>query len=475
MTKNLFKAVKNYASLIQKYLIQNSGRVIVHSFVANAASSIVGQKFTSQILHECNLMLQQYCSKTGRLSVVDISSIVSQGLEIFDPRIWYIGRIPFSHGLTLKLAGFWSSIVLAHLEKTTRLIILDLDNTLWGGVVGEDGIESIKIRGDYPGNCFTDFQIILKQLSRNGIALALCSKNDEDVALKVFENLATMVLSKEDIVAFRINWCPKYQNIQEITKELSLGLDSVLFIDDNPVEREAIRKNLPEVKVLELPQDPALYGKSLMECPWVEILSVSTEDSNRVASYKTKVKIDEGLKGTEDITSFLADLKIKVFIQELSTDNEARAGQLCVKTNQFNTTTKRYSATDLRKIKAERHEVFVIGMEDALTARENIGVLILIRNSEDINSITIDLFLLSCRVLGRGIDTAVIEWCVFKARSLGCGSVRGELIESERNTVVRDLFEKHKFQKIGSDNVWVREEMSANLPSFLTIEDYTDD
>jgi len=467
--KSINKAVKNYSLLIQKYLDLNKGMVIIHYMTANPASCISEQDKVASIVRKSNDLLEQRFSDNDNVILLDISSVVQRDASFFDMRTWYLGRFPFSHGVMNYLVERWISIILVLLEKTARLIVVDLDNTLWGGVVGEDGIDGIKIGGDYPGNCFRDFQMALKGLSNNGVAIAVCSKNDEDVALNVFEERTSMVLTKDDVVAHRINWAPKHQNIQEIAKELSLGLDSVLFIDDNPVEREAVRKNLPQVKVLDLPQDPAFYGSALRECLWIETLLVTDVDRKRVASYKTKSKIEAGVRGAEDIESFLKGLEIKVSIQALSSDNIGRAAQLCMKTNQFNTTSKRYSASDLLELEANGHEVFVIGVEDIYTEKENIGLLVMRDNNN--KSGTLDLMLLSCRVLGRGIDTAVLEWSVSRSKRLGWTSIHGELIETERNTPVRTIFSANGFRQSPSKGFWIRENMSPNLPEFLTIRD----
>lgn len=469
----IVKVVENYCALIRKYMNVNEGKIFIHSLTANAASCSYGQKKITNILKELNDRISNYFLDHDKIFIVDISAIAQKSSTYFDPRTWYIGRFPYSNDMTKNIVKKWSSIALSQMEKTIRLIVLDLDNTLWGGVVGEDGIDGIKIGGDYPGNCFSDFQMMLKGLAKNGIALAICSKNDEGIAINVFENRSSMVLSKDDIVAHRINWQPKYQNIQELVKELSLGLESVLFIDDNPVERQTVRTNLPEVKVLDLPEDPALYSAALNECLWLETFTVSDLDRKRVASYKVKSKIETGIRTAESIEDFLTDLEIKVFIQSLSSNNVDRATQLCAKTNQFNTTSQRYSECDLYQLEADGHQVFVIGMEDTYTEKENIGLLVL--KSISGQSGTIDLFLLSCRVLGRGIDIAVLEWCILKANTLGWTEVHGVILETDRNTPVRSIFSENGFRKTDSQNLWIRDDMLPKFPTFLTIKDETNE
>lgn len=470
---NITKVVENYCVLIQKYLNVNEGKVFIHSLTANAGSCSSGQEKITNILKEQNNLIGNYFSDHDKVFMIDVSAIAQKSSTYFDPRTWYIGRFPYSDMMTKSIVKKWSSIALSQMGKTIRLIVLDLDNTLWGGVVGEDGIEGIRIGGDYPGNCFRDFQMMLKGLARNGIALAICSKNDEEIALNVFENRTSMALSKEDIVAHRINWAPKYQNIQELARELSLGLESVLFIDDNPVERQTVRTNLPEVKVLDLPQDPALYSTTLNECLWLETFTVSDLDRRRTASYKAKSKIEAGIRAAENIEDFLSNLKISVFIQSLSSSNIDRATQLCAKTNQFNTTSKRYNESDLYQLEAAGHQVFVVGMEDTFTEKENIGLLVLKSNGDQ--SGTIDLFLLSCRVLGRGIDAAVLEWCISRASSLGWGMIYGEILETDRNTPVRSTFSENGFRKTDSKKIWIRDDMSPNFPTFLIVKDETNE
>ena len=179
---------------------------------------------------------------------------------------------------------------MAELGKTTRAIALDIDGTLWGGVLGEDGIEGIAVGGDYPGNAYVAFQKQLKQIMARGVALVLLSKNDELHVLEAFDRRQEMVLTVDDFVTHRINWHPKWQNLSDIAEEMSLGLESFLFIDDNPVERSQMAQFLPEVKVLDLPDDPAEYVETLLSSPYLECISITDEDKKRVRSYRNRAQ-----------------------------------------------------------------------------------------------------------------------------------------------------------------------------------------
>lgn len=460
----LVSAVKEYAELIASLHATSGGWTIVHKFAVLAPSR---QTATTQrvanIVAELNELLDEQLSHLEQVIWVDLAAeAASYSGAALDPRLWYLGRFVFSEGFCEHLARVWSGLTLATLGKTSRLVIVDLDNTLWGGVLGEDGLEGIRIGGDYPGNAFTDFQSEIKALTKRGIAVAIASKNDEDLALKALNELPSMILRLEDISSWRINWHPKYQNIKEITEELNLGLGSVLFIDDNPIEREQVRLNLPEVKVLDLPNDPAHYAAALADSPFLAAASAATaEDLQRVQSFKNLKEFKSLANDAANFHKYLASLDIKIHFQRLNTGNSQRAAQLCQKTNQFNTTTKRYNVQDLQQLEKDGSDVIVIGMEDKMSAFENIGLLILtpINDSSGI----IDLFLLSCRVLGRGLEKAVPCWAVQRAASRGWATLLAEIIETERNTPVRSVFSDAGYHSSGSGR-WVANTDDVFLP-----------
>ena len=245
------------------------------------------------------------------------------------------------------------------------------------------------------------------ELHNSGIALAICSKNDEDLALQAFDKLPEMVLRREHFAAWRINWRSKWQNIQEICDELNLGLQSALFIDDNAVEREKAQLNLPDLKVANLPSDPINYLTELRSNLYLNIASISNEDLSRAQNFAAQKEREKSFKNSMNLEDYYKSLQTKVYINPLNEGNAQRAEQLCNKTNQFNTTTQRYDQKGLFRLLDDGHDVAVIGLEDRFSNFENIGLVVL---KGDGNNLNIEVFLLSCRVLGRGMEISIPIW-----------------------------------------------------------------
>lgn len=391
---------------------------------------------------------------------------------VFDPRLWFLGRFPYGEAFTRRLARRLAGLVLAATGRTARLLAIDLDNTLWGGVLGEDGIDGIAIGGDYPGNAFQSFQRGLKALSERGIALALLSKNDDDLAAKALAELPSMVLRPGDFVARRINWSPKWRNVAELCGELSLGPASVLFIDDNPAEREQMRRNQPEVNVLELPSDPALYLQALLDSPWLECLTLTEEDRKRATAYKGRAALLEA-KATSgaNVEEFYASLGTSLFMQRYDVGNAARALQLLQKTNQFNTTTRRHGQAEIEQFIAADDDVYVVGLQDRYSEFENVGVIIVRWHHPEHGWGLVDSFLLSCRVLGRGIEAGILHWLLAQARSRGMRGLVGEVVETPRNTPARTVFADAGFAAGPEAGYWRFDlhKATEQIPPWLTM------
>lgn len=468
----LVDAVQQYTGLIRRFAEDSGATVVVHRFALTQRHTVERMAELSGLVAACNRILDETLADLPRIAWVDLAGEAARGAPVGDARLWHLGRIPFSKPFTARLVERWSGIVLAMLGKTARLLVLDLDNTLWGGVLGEDGPEGIAIGGDSPGNAFARFQTTIKTLAERGFALAVCSKNDEALALDVLTNHKDMSIRPDDLATHRINWMPKWQNIREIAAELDLGLGSVMFIDDNPVEREAIKRNLPMVAVLELPTDPTAYADALLDSPFVETLRTGQEDRKRVASYKARAAINLERSAAASIEDFLRGLKMQLHVHPLDDRNIARAAQLCQKTNQFNTTTRRYSPRDLQELAATGVDVAVIGLEDKFTGSEIIG-LILLRpgQGESAGGGEVDLFLLSCRVLGRTVERAVLDWAVTRAYKRGWAHLTGEIVETPRNTPVLGVFADNGFGPTGIAGRWRRATAPSPLPDWFVLHD----
>ncbi|MFC1652392.1 HAD-IIIC family phosphatase [Planctomycetota bacterium] len=342
-----------------------------------------------------------------------------------------------------------------------------------GGVLGEDGVAGLKLGGDYPGNAFRVFQKALKKISERGIALAVCSKNEEAHALEAMTKQPSMVLEPQDFVCHRINWEPKWKNILAMSQEVNLGLDNILFIDDNPSERQMVRLNLPTVKVLELPKDPSYYTQTLLECPWLECVQLTGEDFHRTKSYRNRVKLKSKMATHRNPKEFYAMLKIKLYISSLAEGNLDRALQLINKTNQFNATTRRYDLHALNAFVDSEQGVFVLGEEDKFSEFENIGVLILRWNHPATEQVTIDTYLLSCRALGKGLEEGIVKWVANFAKNCGYHEVIGQIVETERNAPIRSVYRDAGFERGTVPGHWHLNLQNAidAVPHWLEVHD----
>ena len=469
---NAEDAVGRYAALISEEASVYGGWSIVHSFAMLSPSpdAEAGRACTIRV-ESLNIKLREALAGVSQLVWVDLAAEAAAcRQEIIDQRLWHIGRFPFSLAFSRRLARRWAGLALSMLGKTSRLVVVDLDNTLWGGVIGEDGIDGIAVGGDFPGNAFVEFQRALNDLRARGVALAICSKNDEDLVLRAFDQLPSMVLKASDFAAKRINWTAKSVNIQQVAAELNVGLESILFVDDNPVEREAIRRVLPMVNILDLPADPALYVDALTNSPYLSAAFVTVEDRLRVQNFEARKVIERIREKAANLEDYYSSLGMVLRCEPLSAGNTQRALQLCHKTNQFNATTRRYELRDLQALTASGADVVVLGLEDRHSKPENIGLLIL--KPDGSGGGEVDTYLLSCRVLGRGLEVAVVHWALHRSAQRGWRYLRGRIVETERNRPVRSIYVDAGFTQSSRSDAW---EASTSdlpvLPSWLDIDD----
>lgn len=443
-----------YIDFISKVSKINTRNVYVNGFTVsgediNGPIFIKGLQNTSDFVARANRLLRTEIEKHSNIFLVALDVMLA-GIRDNDPRLWYHGRVPFSDAVSQRMAESFCSFISHDLGRTARLIIFDLDNTLWSGVVGEDGLKGIKIGGDFPGNAFKDFQATILKLKERGIALAVVSKNDSDLALSAINDHPENLIRESDLASHRINWDEKYKNIINICDDLSLSLRNVLFVDDNPVEREKVKVNLPEVHVLELPEDPALYRGCLLSHVSLGVSNISSEDLKRSQSYDNRKEFKNAQNSFANINDFYRTLKIEISIQALSDGNFSRASQLINKTNQFNTTTMKYSLQELESINSSPDKlVRVIGYKDKMSSFENMGLFIL--RKED-KSIIIESLLLSCRILERGVEQAALSWIYNYAKSQAMKSIVGKVVVSPRNTPAQDVYKKNgfRFDKVSS-------------------------
>jgi FkbH-like protein len=432
---------------------RSSALVLVHNMVAPQHPALgtldwrdeLGQ---NELFAEINRRLAELARTRYRnVYVVDEDRVQAQAgkTQATDPRLWLTARVAWTERVHLGLAREYLRFISPYRGLTRKCIVLDLDNTLWGGVVGEDGIEGIQLGADAPGNAFVAFQRELERLWHRGILLAVCSKNNLDDAMPVFERHPAMVLKREHIAAQRINWQPKSANIRELAAELNIGLDSLVFLDDNPVERAAVRAELPDVLVPELPTDPSQYRAALLELLVFDSLALTTEDRQRGKLYAEQAQrreFEASVQGAS-IADYLAGLNMLVEIEPVNAATLPRVAQLTNKTNQFNLTTRRYSEADIVAMREGGSAVLGMRVTDRFGDNGLVGVAILGPASDGARAV--DTLLLSCRVMGRGVETALLAYLAEQTRRDGATVLRGEFIPTAKNAPSADVYAQHGF------------------------------
>ena len=324
--------------------------------------------------------------------------------------------------------------------KRKKCLVLDLDNTLWGGVLGEDGIEGIKLGGDYPGKAFHYYQDALLELSKSGVILTVCSKNNEEDVLEAWEKNPFMVLKKDNFAAWRINWADKATNIKELAEELNIGLDSFVFVDDNPTERELIKQVLPMVEVPEFPAQPyelPQFFKDLVE-RYFRVYSLTNEDKQKTEQYKANAQRAQAQRSFVDFDAFLESLDIQITIEAANEFNIPRIAQMTQKTNQFNLTTKRYTDAEVRSLVQAGWKIWCISVADKFGDNGITGCIM-------VNGDTFDTFLLSCRILGKGIEDAFIKKILSLLKESGVKTVLALYVPTAKNAQVKDFYERCGF------------------------------
>jgi FkbH-like protein len=391
-------------------------------------------------------------SAPDHVAVVDcerLASLVGKR-NWFDARYWHLAKQAVSLRAVPLLARHTAAVIGARLGVGKKCLVVDLDNTLWGGVVGEDGLSGIQL-GDTPdGEAFQSFQEEILDLKHRGIVIAVCSKNNDEDAREVFERHPGMRMTLDDVAAFVADWRPKAEQIRSVAAELDLGLDSLVFVDDNPVEREAVRQMLPEVDVITLPADPAEYVRALDEYLLFEPASFTTEDARRTDQYRARREAAAVAESAETIEDFYRSLDMSCVVCPFTEDDLPRIAQLVGKTNQFNLTTRRHSAAALRELTADPNGVHLsFRLTDRFADQGLVALAIAFQSG---TTLSIDTWLMSCRVIGRSLENTVLQELCHAAATRGCAEIRGTYIPTPKNGLVRDLFERLGFEQVSESD-----------------------
>ncbi|HEX3653030.1 MAG TPA: HAD-IIIC family phosphatase [Rhizomicrobium sp.] len=431
------------------------------------------------IIDDANRALGSLAENTGSY-LLDVAALAEQiGTDRwFDPVQWAAYKLPFSADCVPIYADHVGRLLAAIRGKTRKCLVLDLDNTIWGGVVGDDGVAGLFIgQGDARGEAFTAVQRSALELRERGIMLAVCSKNDETAARAPFREHPEMLLKEEHFAVFQANWIDKPSNLEAIARTLNIGLDSVVLLDDNPAERAQVRAALPEVAVPELPEDASWYAWYLRAAGYFEAIAFSAEDRGRVASYAADAQRSAVMAKARDLGEYLTSLEMKISFAPFDVQGRQRITQLINKTNQFNLTTRRY--TEREVIEMENNPLtftLQVRLADKFGDLGMIAILICRPLCGDPPSWEIDTWLMSCRVLGRKVEQAMLDKVAREAAVRGVRRLVGRYIPTAKNAIVAEHYGNLGFRrasaKDGGQTLWEMDVDTYSTPPLpMTSED----
>jgi FkbH-like protein len=432
------------ATLIQNNFETGLARVLGHYSLRHPAAR-------THYLGRLNRILAEQAPSFVVLHDVNGLAAEAGAANWFDPRFYHEFKMPCGADSLPTYAHSVVSLLRAALGRSKKVVVLDLDNTLWGGVVGDVGAGGIKLGpGSGEGEAFLAFQSYLKDLSSRGIVLAVCSKNDDAKAREPFERREDMLLKMPDIACFVANWENKADNLRKIAERLNVKLDSLVFVDDNPAERALVRRLLPEVAVPDMPDDPAGYLHALARHRYFETTSFTREDAARSRYYAADSRRQELAAGTSDLSSFLKSLGMRIKVEPIHDLNIERATQLVNKSNQFNLTTRRYTLAEIREIASDPEwHTLTFSLRDSLGDNGLISVILLRKQGD---TMSVDTWVMSCRVLQRGVEQFTRNELVEFATKEGCGWIRGTYLPTGKNGLVANHYAELGFEPSGAND-----------------------
>lgn len=430
-------------------------------------SSKVDSSFIYQI-RKLNYLLEEAASANGNVFILDLLSLQNR----FGSNFFHDDALYYNAKMTISMDGFpyvacnVMQIIKAIKGSFKKCLVMDLDNTIWGGVIGDDGLSGIEIGELGRGHAFQTLQKWIKNLKDNGIILAVCSKNNEDIAKEPFEKLEEMVLRLDDISVFVANWEDKASNIKLIRETLNIGMDSLVFIDDNPFERNLVREMIPEITVPELPEDPAMYLDYLQSCNLFEVASVSEDSSKRTKQYQQEFARRKQEMSYENYDDYLISMEMEAIAKKFEELKYPRIAQLTQRSNQFNLRTIRYTESDIKEISNNDEYIPIyFTLEDKYGDYGLISVLIM--KKEDNSTLFVETWLMSCRVLKRGMEEFIINKMVSLAKENGFKRIVGEYLPTAKNKMVSDIYQRMGFEKIADNRYAVDVGTYQNNKTFI--------
>ena len=451
--------VDEIKKLVETFLDNSNSKLVITNFQIpvyspygiNEQKEDFGMK---QLVYEINNKIRHELKDQSLVFIYDFNEFVMKFGEynVFNYQDYFFGDIKISIDYIPKFADELLGYVNAVMGITKKCIVLDLDNTLWGGIIGEDGFDNIKLGDDAVGRSFVEFQKRLLALNQRGIILAINSKNNFEDAMEVIKKHPSMILREDNFACMKINWDDKVTNLQEISKELNIGLDSMVFFDDDLINQEFVKTSLPEVLVVELPNDSSQFAQIITKMKEFDVLKITEEDVKRNEMYLVQKKRTELKNKIVDFDEFLKQMNIEVNIKKADSFTIPRISQLTLKTNQFNLTTKRYQQEEISSFSSDKDRIVeCVQVSDKFGDNGITGVYII--EKKDSKEWIIDTFLLSCRIMGRKVEEAMLYQIIEKAKNLGIKKIKGKFIPTKKNKPAENFYSDCDFKKEG--DYWV--------------------
>lgn len=471
---NVYQKIRSYWDLVNTHVQAN----IIQFTFAETDDRVFGNyasKTQSSFLYQVkklNFLLMNGAQEVKNVFLMDLNYIEMQHgrTEVYDDKLYYIAKMPLSTAILPEVAKQVTDIVKAIFGHIKKCVITDLDNTLWGGVIGDDGLEGIQIGELGLGHAFEEFQMWLKELKMRGIILAVCSKNNEDTAKEPFLSHPEMVLKLNDFSMFVANWEDKASNIRYIQETMNIGMDSIIFLDDNPFERDQVRSMIPDITVPELPEDPAMYLSYLKSLNLFETASYSESDKDRTRQYQAESRRIVSRQQYQNYDEYLKSLGMVAVVKPFDKFQYPRIAQLTQRSNQFNLRTVRYTEAEIEALAADQHFLTLYFMlKDQFGDHGLISIAIL--KKQDDETLFMHNWLMSCRVLKRGMEEFIINQVIETARENGYRKVIGEYIQTPKNAMVKDIYAKLGFKELGNGLFEADVDTFVQNKTFIRIEE----
>lgn len=395
---------------------------------------------------EANVRLLRLAERYPDVVVLDLDTLVADGLAVNDPRLSVYAKAHLTPGLLAAYAREAGHLARHVSGQTKKVLAIDLDGTTWGGVLADDGPDGLEVDQGYRGAAYQAFQQVVRQLAAQGVLVAAVSKNDLEPVRDVLRQHPGMLLREGDFVRIAANWRPKHENLCELAEDLNLGVDSIVFVDDSPHETGLVRRELPGVAVVQVDEEPAWHVPRLLADGWFDVIGLTAEDHERPARYRDELTRKDFLSSFTSVQGYLRELRITVRVAPAGDSEVGRLSQLTLRTNQFNLTTERMQPSDVEDlIRDPRALVLAVHVADRFGDSGIAGAILARRQSD---TLAIGNVLLSCRVLGRGVEQAALAALLEHARASGAAAVTGTYRRSPRNGNVAGFYPRHGFATV---------------------------